>query len=1255
MNPIPQNEDLRLKALQSYDVMDTLGEEAFDRITQLASVICGVPIALVSLIDENRQWFKSKVGIDVPETPRDISFCQHAIMGQEIFEVENAIEDERFKDNPLVQGFPNIRFYAGFPLEDPDGYNLGTLCVIDEKPHKLDDNQRLALSVLGKEVVAQLVARKNVAELKKYKNLYDLSIDLICIAGTDGYFKSVNTAFTKSLGYTETELLSKPFFEFIHPEDIESTEREIEKLSQGHKTINFVCRYRTKSNEYRYLQWVTNPEVETGNLFAIARDITVEKKNENIQNELKITKVLQSEILAEISLFNVGSDLNFKEIVQFLSEKLTIGLRVSRASFWLFENNNLVCENLFSKGLNEHFSGSILNNENYPNYLNQLKLGKPIIASNVFENEYTKEFIDDYFVPNQINSMLDVPIWENGELIGVICCECIIQNREWSDSDVTFARTFADAYSLKKSEIVKRESDFITKQTTSRLQNLLANFQDAVLVEDENRHIVITNKMFCDLFSIPVQPDLLVGADCSQSAEQSKNLFTDPEAFVKSIDTILSNRKIVKGEQIRMVNGKILERDYVPIYIDEVYNGHLWKYRDVTESIILKEELENAKNELNITFETISEGVVVQKPSGEIISCNPAACRILMLTEDQLTGKSSLDPDWNCIKEDGTPFPGDEHPSMAAIKSKESIYNVIMGVRIHQGTITWISINAELLPNDKGVVTTFTDISERKEIENNKLKLVALEASNKIADESLKAREEFLANMSHEIRTPMNAIIGLSNLMDKAGELNPKQTSYLDVIKLNSDNLLTIINDILDYSKLESGKFEIERTNVPLKDTIYNIVTSLRVLADKKDIKIHLEYDQKLPIFIKTDGLRISQIMTNLISNAIKFSNNKDINVEIIQNFISDNKVSFTTKIIDQGIGIANENIENITKPFTQETSSTTRKYGGTGLGLSIVSKLLKFLGSELIIESEEGKGSTFSFTLFKEIRENITKFDLTDHKITGKYALLLVEDNQFNQLVAIDSLMEWNPNFEITVANHGEEALKALHENAFDLVLMDIQMPVMDGYEATRAIRLGDEEYNNIPIIAMTAHTSSMEIEKCINMGMNGFLSKPFNEKDLHQKIASIIYDESRESQSSNHLPKTSESNVQETKTEMVTNKVVDLDAIVNFTKGKIDRIEKMVNMFLVETPSELLKLSALFEQRDYPSLRTLAHSFKPKYAYMGMQHLSDIAKSIEHNADLKTNETEIEEGIKELIDQSKKAYEELTIFLKEEQRKNS
>jgi PAS domain S-box-containing protein len=1241
---LPENEDQRLKALQSYEVLDTIGEDTFDRITQLASVICGVPIALVSLLDPERQWFKSKVGLTVDETPREISFCQHAILGREIFEIENALEDIRFKDNPLVLGFPNIRFYAGFPLEDPNGFNLGTLCVIDEKPRKLDENQRLALTVLGKEVVSQLVSRKNLLELNKYKTLFDLSIDMICIAGTDGYFKAVNESFTSILGWSQEELLAKPFLDFIHQDDVQLTQNELYKLQNGHKTVNFRCRFYSKSGEYRFFQWVANPDLKTGNLYAIARDITEEIYQEELKRERLIKSERQSEILSKISSINIDGLSSTESISKQLCELLAVGLGVKRTSIWLFEGLDLVCENLFDIENDHHSSCTTLKAKDFPIYISRLLEGKPIIASDALADPYMIEFIDIYLKVFNVNSLLDIPIWKNGVLIGVLCNECKEKNRFWNEADIAFARTFADTYALKTTEFERALSEQNAVKTSSRLQNLLSNFHEAVLVEDENRHIVITNQMFCDLFHIPAPPELLVGMDCSQSAEQSKALFDSPEDFVNDIATTLKNRTLVKDQVLRMTNGNILERDYIPIFIDEVYTGHLWKYRDVTESRRISDELETTKNELKVTFDTISEGVVVQAPSGEIISCNPAACRILLLTEDQLRGKTSLDPDWNCIKEDGSPFPGDEHPAMLSLSLNKSIYNTIMGVRIHEGITTWININAELLPDGKGVVTTFSDISERKIMEDNKLRLVALEASNKVAEDALRAREEFLANMSHEIRTPMNSIIGLSNLMEKAGTLNEKQRSYLDVIQLNSDNLLNIINDILDYSKLESGKFEIEKIDIHLPDTIKNIVSSMQVLADKNNIHIRTAIDSKLPIFIKGDGLRISQILTNLISNAIKFSEGKDIYVELIMESYSDGQVTFTTKIVDHGIGIAADKIEDILKPFTQETSSTTRKYGGTGLGLSIVSKLLQYMGSDLEIVSVIGEGSVFSFTLTQEIGSQQIQSNTTYDKLVGKYYILLVEDNQFNQLVAVDTLMEWNPNFEIMIANNGQEACDILKTTCFDIILMDIQMPIMDGYTATKTIRNSDSYYKNVPIVAMTAHASSLEVEKCLNIGMNGYLSKPFYQKDLFDKISSIIYDEKREIIVENEKS----TDIDQVKDDFTTSfEVVDVQSILNFTKGKLERIEKMVSMFLTDTPIELEKLMVLFEQRDYEALRTLAHSFKPKYTYMGLPNLSEVAKSIEHNADLKQNDVETHSHIKTLIEESEKAYAELRLFL--------
>ena len=246
---------------------------------------------------------------------------------------------------------------------------------------------------------------------------------------------------------------------------------------------------------------------------------------------------------------------------------------------------------------------------------------------------------------------------------------------------------------------------------------------------------------------------------------------------------------------------------------------------------------------------------------------------------------------------------------------------------------------------------------------------------------------------------------------------------------------------------------------------------------------------------------------------------------------------------------------------------------------------------------------------------------------------------------------MEWNPNFEISIANNGQEACDILKTTCFDIVLMDIQMPVMDGYTATKTIRNSDSYYKNIPIVAMTAHASSLEVEKCLNMGMNGYLSKPFYQKDLFDKISSIIYDEKREILEEKETPPELEEEVSDDFS--VSFEVVDVQSILDFTKGKFERIEKMVSMFLVDTPVELEKLATLFEQRDYPSLRTLAHSFKPKYAYMGLPKLSEMAKAIEHNADLKQHDEETLHNINTLIEVSEKAYQELRLFLELQRKK--
>ncbi len=274
------NEAQRLKALHNYAILNSIAEEDFDRITKLASLICETPISLISLIDEERQWFKSNLGLEVNETPRELAFCLHAIAGSGIMEVEDATNDERFKNNTLVTGSPDIRFYAGYPLIDDDGYALGTLCVIDRKPRLLNENQKEALAILSKEAITLIIQRRKKQELKHFDRLFSLSDDLICIADTKGFFKKINPAFEKVLGWDKAFLLSTCSTDLVHPDDLKTAVSDLQQFADGNDQISPVYRVRTKSGAYKTIQWHTTLDEFSGELFCIGRDISLEKVKE---------------------------------------------------------------------------------------------------------------------------------------------------------------------------------------------------------------------------------------------------------------------------------------------------------------------------------------------------------------------------------------------------------------------------------------------------------------------------------------------------------------------------------------------------------------------------------------------------------------------------------------------------------------------------------------------------------------------------------------------------------------------------------------------------------------------------------------------------------------------------------------------------------------------------------------------------------------------------------------------------------------
>lgn len=300
----PENETARLDALQRYAILDTLPEQEFNDLARMAALICGTPIALVSLVDADRQWFKSKVGMEENETPRDVAFCAHAILQPDVMVVPDALEDDRFRNNPLVTGEPKVRFYAGAPLMTREGYALGTLCVMDRVPRNISPEQKEALLALSRLVVAQLELRRSVADLSKairerrlteeeLDQLFTLSLDMLCIAGFDGYFKRINPAWEKILGIPTAELLSKPYSEFVHPDDRASTEAEAQRIDEGEQAISFENRYRRADGSYRWLLWNATPSMEQKLVFAVARDITQRKEAERrLSTGYAVTRVL---------------------------------------------------------------------------------------------------------------------------------------------------------------------------------------------------------------------------------------------------------------------------------------------------------------------------------------------------------------------------------------------------------------------------------------------------------------------------------------------------------------------------------------------------------------------------------------------------------------------------------------------------------------------------------------------------------------------------------------------------------------------------------------------------------------------------------------------------------------------------------------------------------------------------------------------------------------------------------------------------
>ena len=621
---------------------------------------------------------------------------------------------------------------------------------------------------------------------------------------------------------------------------------------------------------------------------------------------------------------------------------------------------------------------------------------------------------------------------------------------------------------------------------------------------------------------------------------------------------------------------------------------------------------------------------------GKIMDFNNASLTITGKTKEEL-----IDSDFF----DYFTEPKKAREGYTEVFEKGFVTNYPLTIRDHKLTDVLFngSVYKDELGNVMGVVVVARDITEqnRVSLELTEARIfaemattIAEEAQSK-AEDAVKAKQQFLSNMSHEIRTPMNAIIGFTKVVLKT-DLSAKQKEYLTAIKMSGDALIVLINDILDLAKVDAGKMTFEKVPFKMAMSISAMLHLFETKIQEKNITLVKQYDNNIPDVLIGDPVRLHQIILNLVSNAVKFTNTGSITVSV--NLLSQDEEQATIDfaVIDTGIGIAEDKLTKIFENFQQATSGTSRLFGGTGLGLAIVKQLVENQNGKVSVKSSVNVGSTFGFSLQflktnkSALEENILEEYNTDSK---NIKVLVVEDIALNQLLMKTLLDDFG--FERDIAANGKIAIEKLQTKEYDIILMDLQMPEMNGFDATFYIR--NTMKSNIPIIALTADVTTMDVDKCKKVGMNDYIAKPVDERILYSKIVGLV------------KKTTSQKNVAIETIIDEAIKSIDLNYLRHRTKSNPELMMEMINLYLEQTPPLVEILKDSFKTKDWERLYAVVHKMIPSFSIMGIHNDYEIkAKKIQEYASAQLLGEDMEYMVMQLETICVKACKELEEELK-------
>ena len=1267
----PPNESKRLEALLRYQILDTLPEKAFDRLTELASLICEVPISLVSLIDDERQWFKSQVGIDVKETSRDVAFCRYAILDSTLFEVEDAELDNRFKENPFVTTHPHIRFYAGYPLTDPDGYALGTLCVLDNTPRKLTESQQKSLKILGDMATALIVEHRQQQELIYFENLFTLSNDLIFVAGTDGYLKRINPAFQHVLGWDESYLLATSFFELVHPDDRQAIQQEINQLATGNSAINFTHRFQCQNGTYRHLQWVATPESATGYLFAIARDITDEK--------LKELQLYQSENRFRSFFENSQGLMCIHDLEGTLLTVNTAGAQILG-----YKPEELIGHRLQDIVPKEQHAG-------FDAYLATIrKTGK---ANGLMHTLHKNGSLHIWLFTNILESDLNGNSYIIGNAID-------ITRRHQLEVDLKWTKKMLEQTN-EVARIGTWEADFI-KETmywsavTKAIHEVPDDFvplldSGETFFRGKSYELIVdsVNRSLNEGIAFDIELQIVTAADREiwvrvlgtpeldeGTCKRLYGTFQDIHEK-KTAEQELLNEKLRLAAFVEHAPAAVAMFDRTVTYL-AVSNRWIEDYH-LSEHIIGKSHFDvfpNLSDDWKATFDRCINGAVekndeyIWRPEG--LDHDKYLCweirpwyqydgtigGIMMFTQDitesclqriELHKAKLLAEQASVAKSEF--LANMSHEIRTPLNGVIGFTDLVLKTSLNETQHQYLSIVDQ---SANALLSIINDILDFSKIEAGKLEL---------AIEKVDVYE--ISSQAADIITYQAQNKGLEMLLNLPADL--PRFIYIDSVRLKQ-----ILVNLLGNAVKFTEKGEIELKIKPLTDPEQDYVT-FRFEVRDTGIGIKPEMQERIfDAFSQEDasttkkyggtglGLTISNKLLGLMGSRLElvskpgegscFSfdvrlkteigdpiNWQDINLVKNVLIVDDNENN--RLIVRQMFLLKQIHVDEASNGFEALQLLGQKKQYDVILmdyhmpymdGLETIAKIrANFSSSEekqpiiLLHSSSDDERlirASESLAINQRLVKPIKMTDLfralsrlgqqndkplpveTSDPIqvgTQPVKVLLVEDNMVNQLLAKTYLSKIVPNAQVVEAINGLEAVELYTKHLPDLILMDIQMPVMNGYEATKQIR-NLEQDRHIPIIALTAGTVKGEREKCLAAGMDDFMTKPIVEASMVSLFQKWVGTSPANAPS---VDKTEELNAH-----------FDAEVIRTIAGDDLDFIGKLMEAAENELTSSISVLFKEAETMNLAGLQAAGHKLHGTALSAGMPTLSQLAYSLEH-----------------------------------------